>query len=321
MIYLSYTLTYCSRAGLINTGRWNEFQLLYRWAGRYHLLPLIGMCTLIAAVLGVCPVARRCDAVKGRPLAVGLFAQLLALFAYQPGVNNWRWMLGQPDQKATLAALHHVGEVAREEGVTREQLTRIFDPVNRSRNCSLRTNPRYFHHMKLVELPPASVLRPLSDDEARGRILAHLSERERLWLTAGAVYTLGESSPSPGAEEFVTVRLLTRENVREVEPGRYRSAGWPAYLRYEADVPTGARFLSIPGLSAKDDVKISWSDSAGRWRPLQYVCWVSTPAPGARAAIDFQRLVNWPTGNRGRFRVEFSNPGEITVRQPRLLRR
>jgi hypothetical protein len=320
IIYLSYTLTYCSRAGLIRAGHWNEFQLLYQFAGRHHVLPLLGAYSLIAAMLGACPTVRRFDATKGKPLAVGILSGLVALRAYRPGVHDWLWMLGQPDQKATISALHRVGEVAREEGVTREQLTRIFDPVNRPWNSCLRLTPPYFHYMKMLERPPTSVPVHLSDEEARGRILARLSERERLVLMAGAVYTLSEPSPTPGADEFLTVRLVTAENAREIEPGRYCTVGWPSYLECEAEIPTGARFLSIPGLSAKDVVKISWSDDHGHWRFLQHVFWVSRPAPNARAAIDLHRLVNWPTRDHARFRVEFTTKGEIALRQPRLLR-
>jgi hypothetical protein len=322
MIYPAYALTYCARAGLIRQGRWTEAELLYVWAGRYHLLPLLGACVVLASVVSAIPAVRRWDRSRLRPLVIGVLTGFLTLFANREGVNDWRWMLVQPDQKQTLAALHRVGQLAREEGVTREQLTRVFDPVLRPWNDPLRINPPYFHFMKMVEQAPINVARPLGDDEARTRLMNRLTEPERIALTMGAVYTLSASSPAADAETLVVGRVVSIEHARQVEPGHYRSETWPAYIEYEIDASPGARFLSLPGLSSKQDVRISWRDASGRWSSRQHVLWSALPAASSpRSAIDLRRLDNWPVDGSGRIRVEFTTPGELTLRAPpRLLR-
>jgi hypothetical protein len=95
----------------------------------------------------------------------------------------------------------------------------------------------------------------------------------------------------------------------------------PTIIEYEFDSPSEARFLTLPGLSADQDLRISWRDECGQWRPLQHVCWLKTPTPVSAPAIDLRRLVNWPTGPVGRIRVAFTCPGELALQQPpRLLR-
>jgi hypothetical protein len=95
----------------------------------------------------------------------------------------------------------------------------------------------------------------------------------------------------------------------------------PTIIEYEFDSPSEARFLTLPGLSADQDLRISWRDECGQWRPLQHVCWLKTPTPVSAPAIDLRRLVNWPTGPVGRIRVAFTCTGELALQQPpRLLR-
>ena len=323
MIYLGYALTYCARAGLVRLGQWTEPQLLYDFGGRYHLLPLLGACTVIAAMLAALPLVRRGDLARGRPAAIGIIAGLLALAVNRYEDQHWAWMLWQPDQKPTLAALHRVGELARAEGVSRDQLTRAFDPVFRPWNGSVLLNPSYFHFMKLVEQAPVRVDRPLTDQEARARLLDRLTLREQLVLCAGACISMSKSGgPKPDAEALVVARRVKLQNARELTPGHYRVAGWRAFIEFEFDSAPEARFLSLPGLAADEDLTISWSDESGRWRSLQHVCWLKTPSPVAPAVIDLHRLVNWPTGREGRIRVVFtSDQGELALQQPpRLLR-
>jgi hypothetical protein len=79
MIYLGYALTYSARAGLVRMGQWTEPQLLYVFGGRYHLLPLLGACAIIAGVLAASPLVRRGDGGPGRPALIGIIVGLLAL--------------------------------------------------------------------------------------------------------------------------------------------------------------------------------------------------------------------------------------------------
>jgi hypothetical protein len=323
MIYLPYALTYCSRAGMVRLGRWTEPQLLYIFAGRYHFLPLLGACTVIAAVLAALPLVRRCDALSGRPVAVGILVGLLALFVNRHEEDHWRWMMRQPDQKATLNALHQVGEVARDEGISRDQLTRLFDPVFRTWNNCLRDYAQYFHFMKMVAQAPATVAGPVSDEEARVRLLSRLTDREQLVLGMGAAVSMSTAGPKPEGEKLVTARMVKVENVRELKPGHFQVDVWPAvaFIEYEVKTPPDACFLSLPGLVTDQDLTISWSDESGQWRRLQHVCWLKTYRAPLQTTIDIRRLANWPIGRLSRFRVEFTRAGEVALETPPYLLR
>jgi hypothetical protein len=236
--------------------------------------------------------------------------------------EHWRWMMQQPDRKPTLAALHRVGQLARAEGISRDQLTKIFDPVSRPWNASVRLNPYYSHFMKLVVQAPLTVDRPIPDEQARVCLLSRLTLLEQSVLASGACVSMSTgTAPKPEEEAFVVARRIKLEHVREVRPGSYRSAGWPAFIEYEFDSSRAARFLTLPGLAADQDLTISWRNESGEWRALHHVCWLKTPAPVPTAAIDLHRLANWPTGRAARIRVEFTCPGELALQQPpRLLR-
>jgi hypothetical protein len=322
MIYLGYALTYCARAGMVRLGKWTEPQMLYDFGGRYHLVPLLGACAVVAAVLAALPLVRRADGARGRPALIGIIAGLVALTVNRYDAENWRWMLEQPDQKPTLAALHRVGELAHAEGVSRDQLTKIFDPVFRPWNGSVRLNPYYFHFMKLVAQAPLTVDRPLPDEEARVRLLSRLTLLEQAVLTSGACVSMNtRTAPKPEGDALVVARRMKLKHAREVTPGNYRAMSCPAFIEYEFDSSLAARFLTLPGLAADQDLTISWRDESGQWRPLQHVCWLKTPAPVCEAAIDLQRLANWPTGRAVRIRVVFTQPGELALSQPPCLLR
>ena len=119
MIYLGYGLTYIARDGLVTGGRWTEAKLIYRYATRYHVLPLIGLAAVLAAVLAAWRPIRRCDARRGLPALVGAVVGLMMFGVQRHEVNTWCWLLGYSDQRPTLAALDHVRRVACEEDITR----------------------------------------------------------------------------------------------------------------------------------------------------------------------------------------------------------
>ena len=99
-------------------------------------------------------------------------------------------MFHQPDQPATLATLHHIGKLARQEGVTREQLTRIFIPVIRPWNASvLHDSPHSFPLVRMAQAPEA-VARSLTDEAASERMLKRLGKNERLIMGAGACVSM-----------------------------------------------------------------------------------------------------------------------------------
>ena len=183
MIYCPYALTYSARTVMLKEGRWTEPQFLYQFAARYHALPLLGLVTIIAAVLAAWPLVRRCDARRGLPALLAALVGLVTMLVQSGEASHWNWMLRQPDQRVTLSVLHHLGELASAEGVTRSQLMRIFDPVYRDWNGSVMNDRPYaFHLMNLAVQATEQVERPLPDDQARARLLAWLTPVERIAL-------------------------------------------------------------------------------------------------------------------------------------------
>ena len=95
--------------------------------------------------------------------------------------------------------------------------------------------------------------------------------------------------------------------------------GPPAHLEYEVDSPTEPRFLIFPGLSANQDVRISWCDDSGRWRRLLHVFWLRSAPSDNGAVIDLGRLTNWQWKEHQRIRLEMFDPGEIALNGPPCL--
>ena len=304
---------------MVKAGLWTEPQLLYIFASRYHVLPLVGLVTIVAAILASWSRVRRCDGRRGRPALVATVVGLATMAIQSGEASYWSWMLKQPDQRATLSAVNRVGELALAEGVPRSQLMRIFDPVYRSWNQSLIIDcPRAFHLMNLAVQAPEQVERTLPDDKARTRLLAWLTDNDRIALAAGTCASLVPAH-AERARTLTTARRVDVHAVKELAPGRFRRQGSPAFVEFEFDPAPGARYLVLPGLAANQDVIVFLTNDAARWRGGQSVRWLRSPR--ADAAIDLQRLIHWWGSAPSRIRVKFTGPGEIALEgPPRLLR-
>ncbi len=320
MIYCSYALTYSARTVMLKEGRWTEPQFLYQFASRYHVFPLLGLVTMVAAVLASWPFFRRCDARRGLPALIAALVGLVTMLVQSGEASQWNWMLRQPDQRVTLSVLHHLGELARAEGVSRSQLMRIFDPVYRTWNGSVMNDRPYaFHLMNLAVQAPEQVERPLPDEKARERLLVWLTPAERIALGSGTCASFAPAHPKPDARTLAIAHRVATHAVREFEPGVFRLKNWPAYIEFEFDPAPEARYLVLPGLTADQDVVVLLMDSEGHWRSGRNVRWLkSTPTD---AAIDLERLIYWSGGPLSRIRVQFTSPGKLALEAPpRLLR-
>jgi hypothetical protein len=322
MIYSSYFLTYTSRMHMYKLGYWTEAEFLYRFAARYHVLPLMGLAATVAALLSSWPMIRRCDTRRGLPTLVGAAVGLVMLAVQAHEATQWHWMLHQPDQRATFEALHRVGVIARDEGIPREQLLWIFDPAYRPWNGSVRSNRPYaFHIMNLAIQAPERVEHLISDAEARSRLMRHLTPAERICLGAGSCPSAKLPRSLPDMQTLAVARRLEVSKASEIKPGRFRLMEWPSYIEYEFNPTTEARFLALPGLTADQDVVVAWQVASGEWRQGQSFRWLRSHLSDGDAVVDLRRLIHLSVKPISRIRVQFTNRGELALDGlPRLLR-
>jgi hypothetical protein len=322
MIYSSYMLTYSSRMSMMKEGLWTEPDFLYNFAGRYHVLPSLGLAAIVAALLASWPLVRRCDSRRGVPAMIGTLVGLLMFTLQHAEATRWDWMLCQPDQRETLSAVHRVGEIARAEGVSRPQLLRIFDPAWRSWNGSLVHDcPPAFHLMNLAVQADDHLNHALDDGQARSRLLAQLSEQEIVALGSGTCSFLRPAQLEPMARIIAIARRVEIHEAFEWKEGRFRSRNWPSYIEFEFDATADGRYLLLPGLTADQDLVVSCCGSSGRWRPGLNLRWLRSEGNDSTAAIDLDRLIHWPAKSVSRIRVAFTRPGELALDgPPRLLR-
>jgi len=324
MIYCGYLLTYIPRVSQLRLGLWNELQLLYHYGSRYHVLPLMGLSAILAAVIAAWPVVRSCDLRRGRPALAGAIVGLTMMAVQFTEARFWDFYLLTEDQNMTFAALHHLGQLAREEGISRAQLVRIIDPAMRPWNQLLLTaQPASFPLVKLAVHAPRETGHPICDQEARDRLIKRLTVGERLALGADTCVSLRPAQPGPGARTLAIARRCAVHEANEIEPGRYRSAGKSGFVGFEFEPAPDARYLVLPGLRADSDLTICWCDQRHQWRPGQGVRWLKSRADdGEEAVIDLERLIHLRVKPLSRIAIQFTVPGgEFALTgPPRLLR-
>jgi hypothetical protein len=321
MIYSSYALAYVARSGLALQGRVSEAELIYRFASRYHTLPMLGLASVFASVLSSRRLMRRCDARDGLPAILGAIVGLV-MFAMQHHEveTHWAPMLHHPDQKMTMSALHHLGKVAREVGISRTQLDRIITPAVRTWNSGLRTHrSEYFSFMRLIEVPETAV-HPRSDADVRGLLRARLTAAERLALGSGACPYLRPAAPGPGARTVAVAKRIELHSMLESGAGRYRSDGIPGSIKIEFP-RSEARYLELPGLAADQELVIFRCDPQGRWRPGPNFHWVQPRGHDSNAVVDLDGLIHWWGEPLTEIAIQLTRTGEVSLQgPPRLLR-
>jgi hypothetical protein len=321
MIYSGYALAYVGRSCLVVQGKISEAELFYRYASRYHTLPMLGLASVLASVLSSRRLMRRCDARDGLPAVLGAFVGLVMFAVQHHEVETyWAPMLHHQDQKVTMSALHHLGKVAREEGISRKQLDRIIAPAVRSWNSGLLTHrPEYLSFMRLIEIPEAAV-HPRSDADARGLLQTRLTAAERLALGSGACAYLRPAEPGPDARTVAVAKRIELYKMLESGAGRYRSDDIPGFVKIE--FPTSeARYLELPGLTADQQLVIFRCDSQGRWRPGQKVYWVQPRGHDSHVVVNLDGLIHWWDTPLTSIAIHLTRTGEVSLQGlPRLLR-
>ena len=324
MIYCGYTLAYVPRVCMLRMGYWSELELLYHAVGRYHVLPLMGLAAILAAVIAACPLARRWTLWRGGRRSSARIVGLVMLAVQFAEASYWDFYLLPQDQKATFAALHRLGQLAREEGISRAQLVRIIDPVKRPWNeWLLIGRPASFPLVKLAVHAPRQVSHPLGDHEAPRPAQRSLDARERVALGADMCVSLNPARPGPGARTIWRLHGNTTCTRRtKSDQGGIATATSPAYVGFEFEPAPEARYLCCPASGLTRNSPFIWCDEKRRWRPGQGVRWLKSPANEAQAVIDLDRLIHLSVKPLSRIVIQFNGPGgELALEgPPRLLR-
>ena len=280
---------------------------------RYHLFPELGLVFLLAPAFRAMARGRLGGGPAGSLLAANALA-LALLWAHLPQMKEHLRFFRFPEQPPTLAALGRLETLCRERGIARAEILAALDPIRPS------WVPEGMSALEMFpESGPIGEAQPSAD--IRGLILAALSPPDRDALCGGmdaSTYRI----PAPGSPSGQTSAVLVRRSrVEPTGPGRYRSAGWPAFLEYqigpEAD---GAMSLALSGVRTRREVELTWADADGVWSPNRSVWWRPDPDPSRDWSVPLDRIPHWRPGHVRRLRVYFHEPGAVALGTPRLLR-
>jgi hypothetical protein len=288
---------------------------------RYHLFPQAGLALLIASALR--PWLARLDRNPTRALAVATALAALLWVAHRDEMKARGRFFRYPEQGRTLAALDRLAETCRARGITRAQAIQGLDPV--------LTKWFPYENFNVLDLLPQTVPSPtVPDGDVRRILLDSMDQGDREAVCGGM-----DASPYFRPEEDVDAprvvavgrRVSAKDpwnHVRDADPGRYATDGWPSHVEFEVDVPEDradeVRSLVIPGGSPGEWMDVWWAGPGGTWSEARSIRWRPEASRKAAAwSLDLTRLPHWRTADVRRLRVFFRKAGTYPLGEPRLL--
>lgn len=279
LLFIPYLVLYPTRAGLVSTGRWQLADFLYFWTSRYHLFAVVALSMLVAKIYY--DLIERLHLLKLTRLTTILVIILFSLLQ-QRNLMYWSWMMEQPDQRRTLAALNKLHQISQKSGVSSKQLLSVFPPVRRGWNASvLELRPDVFPLVRLVgtreEIIEQSPYLNSNSGEIQNivKLLQNqLSADEWGWLCEGRLLNL--SSLQQGLTMLpLEAREVQIEKAEKVGPEKWQIKDWGGFVEFELRLENANQFLVFQNVNADGPVIFQWSVDQKTW-PDYFSAWLET---------------------------------------------
>lgn len=260
LLILPYLVLYPTRAGLISTGRWQQPDFLYFWTSRYHLFAVVAFSILFATLFHDLT-----GKMKYRNVFIVLFI-LVFMMIQQGNIKYWTWMMDQPDQRKTLAALDHLKEISEMKGISSEQLKTILPPVRRGWNASvLELRPDAFpltqliaRREKLNQDNSDNIINFNKKKELMNLIQKEMSIEEWGWLTEGRLLNLSSTRPS---EPFLPVitDVVKLEKATKINAFSWNIHEWGGFVEFEISLHQKNQVIYFQNVHSDCPVIFQWS--------------------------------------------------------------
>ena len=272
---------YPTRAGLVSSGRWQEPDFIYFWTSRYHLFSIVafsvGFSTIIINLL------KYISSDKYKYTFLLIFLAVFSFFQ-QKNMQYWSWMMDQPDQYRTLAALDRLRQSAQQEGINQSDLLKIFPPVRRGWNASvLELRPDAFPLVRLIgdrTRLDQNQIQIDSESELlskKYRLLQKMSNDDWLCLNEGRLLNLSSAIPASNCREIPLKPDLLEKSVVD-GTHRWLIQEWGGFIEFELTFQNEMELLFFEKVNSNSPVIFQWSSDTKTWDDRNSAWFETKPA-------------------------------------------
>ena len=320
-----YLVLYPTRAGLVSTGRWQLPDFLYFWTSRYHLFAVVALSMLFA----------KCYYDLVDKIQIGKYKNfitilLVLLFSIiqQRNMKYWSWMMDQPDQRRTLAALDKLRQISEKTGITSAELLAVFKPVRRGWNASvLELRPDAFPLVRLIgsrkntnSITLKTNLNSSENHDLIKQLQKILSDDEWGWLCEGRLLNLSSLKPGPLSQPLKAAEMKL-EKAEKIDEKKWNIKDWGGFVEFEITLENKSQILAFQKVVTDGPVIFQWSIDQTTW-PDYCNAWLETKSAENLPVVDFisfstndlmihQETTSFPV--KILMRVQPLRPGLLTI--------